>query len=282
MAKEKVKKICSVAECGKPHKAKGFCQMHYAHHRVAQASVCLTKGCEDNSYSRGHCRYHYDQILLTQGPIPDSERFCTVDGCHKKLNARGCCKKHYRELLLIEGPLPITELCSMEGCGRPHKAKGMCAKHFDKYCTPFPKKFCSTEGCGVKHFGRGFCRNHYNVDKRRREPEKDRSYKQKYIDSDPERHKHIMWEANLKRQYGVTAEYYYALLEAQGGACSICRTMVGTADRKLDVDHCHDTGTVRGLLCRSCNLTVGYMKNSPEMFLRASRYVERNGNPRII
>ena len=54
-----------------------------------------------------------------------------------------------------------------------------------------------------------------------------------------------------RRELGVTVEDYDRLLAAQGGGCAICGNPPKT--RRLDVDHDHRTGKVRGLLCHRCN-----------------------------
>lgn len=56
--------------------------------------------------------------------------------------------------------------------------------------------------------------------------------------------------SRLQETYGITEAEYQRLFEAQGGRCAICG---GKRRTKLDVDHCHATGKVRGLLCRRCN-----------------------------
>ena len=60
----------------------------------------------------------------------------------------------------------------------------------------------------------------------------------------------------LKWRYGITPEQWQALHDEQGGACGICRGPQ-QGDRRLGIDHNHDTGAVRGLLCDRCNLMVG-------------------------
>jgi len=61
----------------------------------------------------------------------------------------------------------------------------------------------------------------------------------------------------LLRQYGITAEQYRVMRAAQGGRCKICGRDPGA--KKLVVDHCHDTGKVRGLLCGACNHGIGFL-----------------------
>ncbi|AGK87989.1 endonuclease VII [Mycobacterium phage Severus] len=75
--------------------------------------------------------------------------------------------------------------------------------------------------------------------------------------------------------YGITAEQYWAIYEAQGGYCYICRRANGKRKR-LSVDHCHATGVVRGLLCTACNRNVlGHLRDDPEAFERALDYLDR-------
>jgi len=56
----------------------------------------------------------------------------------------------------------------------------------------------------------------------------------------------------------------------QSGKCKICRK---TSMRKLDTDHDHVTGAVRGLLCNSCNLAIGHMKDDPLIAKSAYEYL---------
>lgn len=62
-----------------------------------------------------------------------------------------------------------------------------------------------------------------------------------------------------KVNYGITVEDYKRMLGEQGGVCAICGEPPSPG-RHLDVDHCHTSGAVRGLLCRSCNAGLGSFK----------------------
>lgn len=63
------------------------------------------------------------------------------------------------------------------------------------------------------------------------------------------------------RNFGLTKEKYNALLVSQNGVCAICKKP-NTKERRLAVDHNHETNVVRGLLCHNCNLAVGNLKDS--------------------
>lgn len=63
---------------------------------------------------------------------------------------------------------------------------------------------------------------------------------------------------------------YDSMLQCQNGVCSICGNPPGV--RRLAVDHCHETGKVRGLLCVSCNLQLGVIENQ-EWIVKAMEYL---------
>ncbi|KOV91297.1 endonuclease VII [Streptomyces sp. NRRL B-3648] len=76
-------------------------------------------------------------------------------------------------------------------------------------------------------------------------------------------------EDHLKRAYGITRTERDLLVASQGGVCCIC-----LAAPPAHVDHCHETGRVRGVLCFSCNAALGQFKDQPEAIRRAAAYVE--------
>ena len=77
----------------------------------------------------------------------------------------------------------------------------------------------------------------------------------------------------LKFSYGISTDDYDALLGQQNGICAICETQ---SEQTLCVDHCHSTGMVRGLLCRKCNLGLGYYDDEPRLLLKAIAYLKRS------
>jgi hypothetical protein len=78
----------------------------------------------------------------------------------------------------------------------------------------------------------------------------------------------------LKKSYGISLVQWNELFSAQGGKCAICRN-VATSDRHWHVDHCHETGAVRGILCNHCNLMIGHAKDNPETLMSAIEYIKR-------
>lgn len=82
----------------------------------------------------------------------------------------------------------------------------------------------------------------------------------------------------LRRNYGITVEQYQAMFEAQQGKCAICGNHQSECKRRLAVDHDHDTGTIRALLCDNCNPGIGYFKHSVERLELAIRYLKKFQN----
>ncbi len=80
-------------------------------------------------------------------------------------------------------------------------------------------------------------------------------------------------DAYLKRTFGITQADYDDLLARQGGGCAICGKQPGKIS--LHVDHDHETGVVRGLLCVGCNNALGQFHDEPRLLLRAAEYVMR-------
>ncbi|MDX3595405.1 endonuclease VII domain-containing protein [Streptomyces sp. ID03-2B] len=75
----------------------------------------------------------------------------------------------------------------------------------------------------------------------------------------------------FKRKYGLAPAELDSLIAAQQGVCCIC--LIAPAEH---VDHCHETGRVRGVLCFSCNAALGQFKDRPDAIRRAAAYVEGN------
>jgi hypothetical protein len=87
--------------------------------------------------------------------------------------------------------------------------------------------------------------------------------------------KAIVRAQGLLRTYGLTVEEYNQMLIDQKGACAICNIHQTELDRILCVDHDHETGLIRGLLCSNCNTGIGYLKDSKEILINSIKYLER-------
>ncbi len=83
----------------------------------------------------------------------------------------------------------------------------------------------------------------------------------------------------LMKVYGITIEDYDNLLESQNGVCAICKNIEshktnGKIIDVLSVDHNHDTGKVRGILCHECNSLLGLARDNIEILEKAIKYLK--------
>jgi hypothetical protein len=78
---------------------------------------------------------------------------------------------------------------------------------------------------------------------------------------------------SLRDKYGIDDDNYKERLESQGGRCKICKTDNPGSTGSFHVDHCHDTGKVRGLLCHWCNIGIGCMRDCPRRLQSAIDYL---------
>ena len=90
---------------------------------------------------------------------------------------------------------------------------------------------------------------------------------------DPERNR-VKERRRTLRRYGLTQLDWDALVATQAGRCAICRTDTpGGRGELWHIDHCHDTGRVRGLLCHNCNVGIGNFRDDPTLLARAIEYL---------
>lgn len=99
---------------------------------------------------------------------------------------------------------------------------------------------------------------------------------QRRKDEAPAKRKLAKWRVHIRKTLGVTAEQYQKLFELQDGKCAICSSKSpGGKRERFCIDHCHDTGAIRGLLCVSCNSGLGYFKDKIDNLKSAVKYLEQ-------
>lgn len=79
----------------------------------------------------------------------------------------------------------------------------------------------------------------------------------------------------LRNDFGISVEDYGRMHTEQGGCCACCGTPESLLPRRLAVDHCHETGQVRALLCTNCNIGIGMFKEDIQRLEQAITYLER-------
>lgn len=126
------------------------------------------------------------------------------------------------------------------------------------------------------------CWNSYVREYKSRNPERERQRNRAYKQADPERY----LCSHLRSIHGISLAEYRRMEAEQGGKCAVCRQpetaryKVRGLDKvkSLAVDHCHDTGRIRGLLCANCNTALGLLGEDPDRSRALAEYIEFNND----
>ena len=102
-----------------------------------------------------------------------------------------------------------------------------------------------------------------------------------YTGSTPKRGQHMADEHKHVRRYGLTPAEYRRMFAQQNGVCAVCgqpelgASRGGGGVRRLAVDHDHETGDVRALLCGACNVALGMLGEDPARIMSLALYIAR-------
>jgi len=138
-------------------------------------------------------------------------------------------------------------------------------------CSLNNKKYYLNNKDNLQAYAKEYNKEWYQDNK-----EKIDAQKKEYNKINKEKIKLRQQEYELKRKYNITLKERNILLQEQNNKCKICSLEFNENIFKLKacVDHCHDTGKVRGLLCRTCNAGLGYFKDNIEQLTKAINYLQ--------
>lgn len=108
------------------------------------------------------------------------------------------------------------------------------------------------------------------ADRYARQSESAKRYAAAWYAENREHAKDVARRGHYRRRYGCTPEHVEELLSEQGGVCAVCGTK---PPGKWHLDHDHDTGMIRGVLCQRCNQAIGLLGNDPERCDAAASYL---------
>ena len=191
------------------------------------------------------------------------------------------CKAHYyqrrrgTELSDLTLPFQRDLTCSFPECERPARARNLCKLHYDHsrvYGEPRPigsitgkrSHRCHEPGCPTRTTYK-FCEEHRQT---AGSECAELTCRERAINSGPYCVTHAKKDRMLRHFYNISLRQRDQLIVAQDCRCAICQER-----KELHVDHCHDTGAVRGMLCGNCNRAIGLMKDNPIALMRASKYL---------
>ena len=229
--------------------------------------------------------------------MSDSSTFfksCSVDGCDRKHKAKGLCSAHYKRRNK-NNMKPVSNrvrgVCSVDSCDLPHSSLGFCKSHAERarrgasLDVPLVKQrtSCSVEGCGRKHEAKGFCKLHSDRLKRGtplNQPVEVQihgrtSCSVQDCDNDYAHSGFCSKHIHIHKTYKLSAEQIYAL----PNFCMVCGST-----NKLFVDHDHSCCSgdrscgecVRGVLCRNCNLGLGFLQDNIDVMELAIKYLKKD------
>ncbi len=100
---------------------------------------------------------------------------------------------------------------------------------------------------------------------RKENPQKVQHYKRQRAENE--------YYASLRRKYGIDPVEAARRLKKQNYQCAVCGA--APRQRRLNLDHCHSTGKVRGFLCRRCNSILGFVGDDADLLVRGARYLRK-------
>lgn len=177
---------------------------------------------------------------------------CAVQDCDRSAIARGWCNRHYQRWRKHGDPQVVLP-------------KGMSAEYL---ASVRPHRDPTPITCGHpdrKHYAKGLCSPCYHTIRNKPWREKNRAK--------------LALDARA-RVHGMRPQELRDLWAAQGGACANPRCDavfdLEHPDHRngLQIDHCHATGKVRGLLCKSCNTALGHINDDVERLRGLIAYLE--------
>lgn len=166
----------------------------------------------------------------------------------------------------------------------------------EKHCNGCDRTLVASEFYVVRRSTHGLsdrcreCTRRYQKQRYARDPRNSIKMSRDYLEK--QRRQQLEFEAGRSdvpstkvvremKQYGLTIEMFLEMEKAQGGKCAVCgcapSEVQGHRSTRLYIDHCHETGVIRGLLCNRCNTGIGYFQNSGERLESAANYLRRTG-----
>lgn len=212
--------------------------------------------------ARGWCGTHYARWrnngspdIIGQGGRPRQEpKTCIADECDRRSVTRKMCRLHYGQWR--KGIIDAS-LCSAPGCTLKARDGDRCGRHYSKrdFIELTGEKPCSE------------CLRVFPADTY----ERDYRYPDRGVAKCRECMARGRSDGLFRRRYGITRSDYDGMIEAQGGGCAIC-----ASTHRLCVDHDHETGAVRKILCDRCNRALGVVDDDRELLLKLADYLSEH------
>ena len=103
--------------------------------------------------------------------------------------------------------------------------------------------------------------------------ERVRENQKRWREANREKHRQANTKYRLKKLYGLTPQAWQRMFDAQGCVCKCCGSPEAKAKNGWHVDHCHESGLVRGILCQQCNVMIGCAADDPVTLIKGAEYL---------
>ena len=201
------------------------------------------------------------------------ETLCKIEACQRPTEVRGYCKNHY-VVALHRGDIKKVR------ADRPPPRDGQV------WCTSCSQYLPESEirWDAVRNRWDGSCRScktlaykrHLDAPLREAKAAERRANHAAYMRKWAAKNRDVQRIKVTLRTWGLTEAQYRALFDAQDHKCAVCGAEARTG-KVLAIDHCHDSGRIRGLLCQDCNLGMGQFADDPNLLEAAVRYLRAGG-----
>lgn len=219
---------------------------------------------------------------VTEFPKP----VCKATNCNLPIKGHGYCNKHYQLFRRHGSPEKLVKTARQH----PLYITWFEKKQNKRLCEEWLvfKVFCDAVGErpeGNFVLNRPNKKELYGPDNwewleqlKKEEDETDKDWWARKWKDARVRNPDVEYNRNLQRSFGISLDEYLKKFQSQDGVCAIClepetSTGMGKTLRRLAVDHCHDTGRIRDLLCSRCNKTLGMAKDNTDLLQKMIAYL---------
>ena len=217
---------------------------------------------------------------------------CHVHGCAQPVVAKGLCQTHYKRFQRhgdVEPTRPKDwglrekhpaysawgNLRRYHGLNIPESWKN----DFWAFVADIPEKPEKSQAFRSDP-SKPWSKENFYWKERREGPKDRREYMQQWRSKARAANPEYYADYDLRKNYGVTLDWYNKKFKEQNGVCAFCKEPETAVIRgktiSMAVDHCHNTGNARGLLCTKCNQALGLFRDKIDTLESAVRYLRRS------
>lgn len=239
-----------------------MCEKHYRKELLKTKPECIIEGCERHQTSNGLCGAHNARKLRHGHLDPTRPHDWGAKQKHPLYHAWGGMRKktgliHIDQEWLDDFWIFVRDMGERPSPRHTLRLKKESAGYVKENAYWRPPSLSKVQAESRKEYHNAY-RRRMNAEN----PEKFAGYE-------------------YKKRYGITFTQYSEMFKVQNGVCAICKEKEIATDknqniRRLAVDHCHETGKIRDLLCTNCNTLIGRAKDSVDVLRSAIKYLEKH------